>query len=81
MKTSTPILDSGILQNSTESLSSLTTDSGSKSMDRSDLVHETGETDIEKEKIVKNEENRNRQTQDNSIQSKLLKHFIKLPIR
>lgn len=75
MKTSTPILDSGIEPNSTESLSSLTTDSGSKSMERADLNYGSIETDVEKEKIFKDEENRNIQSYDNSFQSKLRNIF------
>lgn len=73
MKTSTPILENRVQQNSTDSLSSLTTDSGAKSMERSDLAYETAETDVEKEKIVKDEENRNRQSHDNLVQSEFCK--------
>lgn len=75
IKTSTPFEDNSVLfsrtqQISTESLSSITTDSGSKSMETSESHLYTTATDIEKEKIEKDEENRNRQTNDNYLQSK-----------
>lgn len=68
-QTSTPI-DQHKKQLSSESLSSLNTDSGAKSMEKSDSLYCTPELDIETEKIVKDEENRNRQSQDNYLQSK-----------
>lgn len=72
MKTSTPLDDSRRKQISNESLSSVNTDSGSKSMDTSDSQFYAPGTDVETEKIVKDEENRNRQSHDNCLQSKCL---------
>lgn len=70
MKTSTPVEDSRRKQISNESLSSVNTDSGSKSMDISDSQFFIPGTDVETEKIVKDEENRNRQSHDSCLQSK-----------
>lgn len=75
MKTSTPREDKRIKQISTESLSSLYTDSGPRSIETSDTQFYTPGVDTEKEKTVKDEENRNRQTNDNYLQSKLIRFF------
>lgn len=69
MITSTPLDHIRLQQTSTESLSSLNTDSGSRSMEQVSL-YSAITADIEKEKNVKDEENRNRQSLDGLVQSK-----------
>lgn len=73
--TSTPLEENRRTQASTESLSSVNTDSGSKSMETTDTQFYTPAADIEKEKSVKDEVNKNRQSYDNYCQSKFILFF------
>lgn len=70
MKTSTPLEENRRKQISTESLSSVILDSGPKSMETAETEFYSAGGDTEKEKTVKDEENRSIQTNDNYLQSR-----------